>query len=144
MTDPEAEVLNRIKSLGGPVRAENLSDSEADVLRTLVIRGYVERDVVYLDHNIFKPVYVYTVTDAGRLALQAHEDMVKKEAQRKTDADRKEAAQDAKAAINRKKQFHHDFKVAAFTVILTLCLEHIGDIFEFVNHVLEYIRRFVS
>lgn len=85
MTDPEAEVLNRIKSLGGPVRAENLSDSEADALRTLVIRGYVERGVVYENQNIHNRVEVYAVTDLGHIALSDHEQALEKQRQQVAD-----------------------------------------------------------
>lgn len=46
-------------------------------------------------------------------------------------------ADEIKAEKNKKHGFHHDFLVAAFTVTLTLFLEHLHDIIEFV---LEFFR----
>ena len=74
--------------------------------------------------------------------LQELEQLAQKMADDNAKSDAKERAQQANARVNEKKLFRHDFKVAAFTVILTLGLEHIADIVNFFKRTLEAIRLF--
>lgn len=83
------------------------------------------------------------LTDKALDALDESEQIAKKKAER--DAKRREeaAANDAKAIKDKKQQYRHDFHVAAFSVALTLLLEHIGDIVHFVKVAAEKVLLFL-
>lgn len=69
----------------------------------------------------------------GEDLLAAEEQRRQQVADQKAEAAREKAANDAKAVLDKKKSRRHDFKVAAFTVILTLFLEHISEIVNFIK-----------
>lgn len=85
----------------------------------------------------------YMLDIEGEKRLSARQQQIdearQREADRKADADRREAAQRAQAIIDRKQKFRHDFHVAAFSVALTLLIEHLADILDLVKQALKVI-----
>ncbi|MBR2798932.1 MAG: hypothetical protein IKE17_14495 [Clostridia bacterium] len=84
----------------------------------------------------------YYVDAKGEDLLATHEQRRQQVADQKAEAAREKAANDAKAVLDKKKSHRHDFKVAAFTVILTLFLEHISEIVNFIKAVFKAIGLF--
>ena len=70
----------------------------------------------------------YTLGTKGEGVLASHEQLAQQMTEQKAEAAREKEANDAKAVLDKKKDYRHDFKVAAFTVILTLSIEHITEI----------------
>lgn len=68
MSETEAIILETLKS-EGHLEFHDLSEDEADALNALVLRGWVDRETRHRDNNVFYPYAVYSITDAGRLAL---------------------------------------------------------------------------
>ena len=60
-------------------------------------------------------------------------------AQYKADQDEQRRDDLAKADLKEKKIFHQQLKLSAFTVCLTLALEHIGDVIDFINLMIRLI-----
>jgi len=88
-----------------------------------------------IDHDAIQ----YRISLDGRQHLQELEQLAQKMTDDDAKADAKDRAQQIQARRNEKKLFRHDFKVAAFTVILTLGLEHIADIVNFIKRMFEAI-----
>lgn len=67
----------------------------------------------------------------GLKTLRSDLEQTRKElADLKADQDRQRNANAAQAIIDKKKQRRHEYLVAAFTVALTLLLEHFGDVIQ--------------
>lgn len=81
----------------------------------------------------------WIITVAGLDALSAYEKAINEMAHKDAREHEKQSREDAKSVKDKKEQFRHDFKVAAFSVALTLCAEHIGDIVNFIKTVFEKI-----
>lgn len=79
------------------------------------------------------------ISDKGNFLLSAEERRRNDAADQAARKAEEKAADDAKAVIDKKQSFRHDFHVAAFSVALTLCLEHINDIADLVKTVLKSI-----
>ena len=92
--------------------------------------GYAE-----IDHDAIQ----YKITMDGHEYLYSRKKLAQKVADDKADADTKSRANIAQIDLNQKKLFRHDFKVAAFTVILTLVFEHIGDIVNLIKRVADMV-----
>lgn len=104
------------------------------VLRALRERGYVERNSGIM----------YQITPKGRealhqaaLAAEHAEQLAKHAAEQQAQehaAKCADVASDRAHAIReKKKDYRHDFAVAAFSSAVTLFLEHIGDVIDFIK-----------
>lgn len=74
------------------------------------------------------------LTGDGVSVLSALEKAAQDIAKEKADQDDQKAADHAQREIGRKKQFRHDFKVVAFSVVLTIVLEHLPGLIQFLFH----------
>lgn len=84
----------------------------------------------------------YTLGTKGEDLLASHEQLAQQMADQKAQAAREKEANEAKAVLDKKKDYCHDFKVAAFTVILTLSIEHITEIINFIKDALKAVGLF--
>lgn len=86
---------------------------------------------------------MYVLDVEGEKLLAAHRQQIDQarqhEADRKAEADRKESSDRLKALIDKKKDYRHDFKVAAFTVFLTLIIEHHAYFLDLLKKALESV-----
>ena len=83
----------------------------------------------------------FRMTIAASDYLQALDQEAQERADQRAAAEREKRADKSQAVVDRKQKLRHDYKVAAFTVILTLFVEHIGDILNFVKVTLVPILR---
>lgn len=88
--------------------------------------------------------YQVKITSEGLNQLALHQERLqnKEEADAKREEERR--ADNAKAVKDKKKDYRHDFLVAAFGGAVTLLFEHRGDIIHFVNVLLDQIWIFLS
>ena len=112
--------------------------------RELIRRGYIKKESAVL----------YQITDKGLDALhladvndELEEKRVQQLAQQAADdrayAEEQERAHDAKVESNQRKQFAHDFKVAAFSIAGTLLVEHFDVVLDFICEVIEKVSAFL-
>lgn len=121
LSDEEIEILSLLDSQGALHFDTSVPDTMR-VLRLLQARGYV---AVFFDG-------ITDFTAEGKIALADSKQLRQQMADQRAKEAEAKAAKDAEVIINREKQFRHDFKVAAFTVILTLLLEHLPDIYKLI------------
>lgn len=143
MDQPSFEVLSMLRTSGGKLPMtwlQCLTEEQRYALNQL----RKDRLVIHTDGEMDGLGGMYNhqsiaITDAGTHAL-ASEDRRRKEL---ADQDAQKAAEkranNQKAVMDKKQSFRHDFHVAAFSVTLTLCLEHIDDIVDFVKTVFKGI-----
>ena len=92
----------------------------------------------------------YKITPAGLDALhqaalaaeQEHQriqQLSKQVADDRAYAERQKLTHDAKVAADQRKQYAHDFKVAAFSIAGALLVEHFGVVVDFISKVVEYV-----
>lgn len=81
----------------------------------------------------------WRITVKGRDYLSACEQQLDQQRQQKAELQAKERVQRAQALLDKKHEFRHDFKVAAFTVAATLFLEHLPDVLKLLHRVLEML-----
>lgn len=74
------------------------------------------------------------LTGEGVSMLSALEKTAQDIAKEKADQDEQKALDHAQREIDRNKQFRHDFKVVAFSVVLTIVLEHLPGLIQFLLH----------
>lgn len=112
--------------------------------RELIRRGYIRK----------KSSVLYQITDKGLDALhlsavndELEEKRVQQLAQQTADdrayAEEQDRAHDAKVESNQRKQFAHDFKVAAFSIAGTLFVEHFGVVLDFISKIIEKVSAFL-
>lgn len=81
-------------------------------------------------------VFSCSVDVAGMEMLAAHRSLLDDQHHQQAEANRKQRLNDIQRIRDRKRQYRHDFKVAAFTVAFTLLLEHFTDILNFIKNLL--------
>ena len=79
------------------------------------------------------------LTERGLSALSAHQDKIDREAQQHAQRDAERKADRANALFDKKQERRHDFAVAAFGGAVALFFEHLGDIKDFVQPLVEKI-----
>ena len=87
----------------------------------------------------YKAKEAIAISDKGNFLLSAEERRRKELADQDAQKAAEKRANDQKAVMDKKQSFRHDFHVAAFSVALTLFLEHIDDIVDFVKTVFKGI-----
>lgn len=81
----------------------------------------------------------WRITTKGLDYLASFDQQLDQQRQQKAELQAKEQAQRAQALLDKKHEFRHDFKVAAFTVAATLFLEHLPDVCKLLHRVLEML-----
>ena len=143
MDQPSFEVLSMLRTSGGKLPMawlQCLTEEQRYALNQL----RTDRLVIHTDGEMDGLGGMYNhqsiaITDAGKYSLASEECRRNDAADQAARKAEEKAADDAKAVIDKKQSFRHDFHVAAFSVALTLCLEHINDIVDLVKTVLKSI-----
>lgn len=134
MADPDFQspaarsLLRRVRDAeeSAPLRFPNLSRKDQALAKSF-IRSAVPLLRLEDGLSLF-------LTGEGVSMLSASEKAAQDIAKEKADQDDQKAADHAQREIDRKKQFRHDFKVAAFSVILALVLEHLPGLIQRLLH----------
>lgn len=143
MDQASFEVLSMLRTSGGKLPMawlQCLTEEQRFVLNQLL----KDRLVIHTDGEMdgFGGMYNHqsiAITDAGTHALASEDRRRKEMADQEAQKAAEKRANDQKAVMDKKQSFRHDFHVAAFSVALTLCLEHINDIVDLVKTVLKSI-----
>lgn len=150
MTANTARILVRIRRApGGVIKADDLcafiGERDEETVEYLRDAGLIEvvdykpgSDGLTILMNSFR------LTVRGAEMLEAHQEAVEKERRAEADKNREKEADDVKAIIKEKKSFRNNLKVAAFTVVLTLLLEHCMEVFQFLKTVFKAVMAFFS
>lgn len=137
MSDAEYEFLRSVRDADGLTYVDSVPDDQREIAKVAIVHEYLSVINDLRSRNVMQWRKVYDLTDAGRAALLDFEQERQRRADEKAEAEAKQAAKDAKAILDKKQADRHDFKVAAFTVVLTLALEHCRDIVNLVKHALK-------
>lgn len=124
MTNQEYQVLSILASSGLSV-----PDPDPETLKALTAlraKGLVSCDITG----------DWYINDSGIAALAAHRELLENTAKQKAENDRKQEEARSYAAANNRKQFHHDYLVAAFQVFLSFAL---GLVAEHYLHIISLI-----
>ena len=150
MTASTARILARIRRApGGVIKTDDLcafiGERDEEMVEYLRDEGLIEV-VDYKPGSDGLTILMdsFRLTVRGTEMLEAHQEAVEKECRDKADQHRKQLADDAKAEIQQHKSFRNDLKVAAFTVALTLLIEHGAEVFQFLKGALEAVRAFFA
>lgn len=81
----------------------------------------------------------WKITALGEDALKEIEDAAQKMSEDNAKHDEEKRSEQLQALKDKKQSFNHDFVVAAFSVLLTLAVEHIQEILDFVNEILCFL-----
>lgn len=79
----------------------------------------------------------YRINEAGRERLRLEDQRIQELSDQAAQKEEEARANDAKMKIDRKKQFRHDFAVAAFSIALTLLVEHFENVVDFALLIVE-------
>lgn len=134
---------------------DNLSPRDLDLLRAIAAdpvsfrpademsrrRVVSLRQGGYIRSRWDKPGYV--LMPKGADVLSAIDDRAKQQAEDNARAAEKEQSDRLQLASDRKKDYRHDFVVAAFSVALTLCVEHADDLFHFCEQAARWLLSLV-
>lgn len=135
----EAALLERVARSrdGYRVRYDHLPDSEK-----LVARELRRRELIFVNSLLDEDFY--RLTPAGESALASFNEACDKarhdQAQKRAEDAAKRESDRAQVLADKKRDYRHDFKVAAFTVVLTLLVEHFGKIIDFVKFLIGKAR----
>lgn len=138
MSPSEADLLESVVA-SGHIRASVALEKYPAEVRVLLALEYIAETTIAQGRNINDWFTAFVATAAGIRALHDFKEQAQQMAQQQADEDRKIAAKQVQAVIDKKKEFRHDFKVAAFTVVLTLGLEHIADFVNLLQRALKAI-----
>lgn len=136
MIQIEIDLLRRLYN-GETITLSDLNEDSRAAMRALARRRLVLHDWITSDPGRF------VITSLGRRELLAAEDAAKQAADQKAEAraqqEERDRANAFNAAKNKRKQFRHDFMVAAFSVALTLLIEHVDDVVAFFQKIFAVI-----
>lgn len=88
--------------------------------------------------------YQVKITSLGVDQLALHQERLHDKIEEDSKREEERRADDAKAVENKKKDYRHDFCVAAFGGAVTLFIEHLGDVIHFVDVLLDEIWIFLA
>lgn len=80
----------------------------------------------------------WKITELGKDALKEFEDAAQKMTDDNAKHDEEKRSEQLQALKDKKQSFRHDFVVAAFSVLLTLSIEHHQEILNFVNKIFRF------
>lgn len=121
MNDTELMLLKSGRNLHPCiVEVDGMTDQQIRAIQFLSEEGLVES---------FGPYGGYRITEAGIRALRAEEERLKEKAEKKADEETSKREERAYLDQQTKKQFRHDWRVAAFEVFGGFVLGAIADHF---------------
>lgn len=133
MSDIEIGILSTGRNLHPcVVEVDGMTDQQIRAIQLLSAEGLVES---------FGPYGGYRITDAGIRALRAEEEMREQRSKQKEDEETSKREERAHLDQQTKKQFRHDWRVAAFEVFGGFVLGAIADHF---FDIVSYCSSFLS
>ncbi|MBQ8615970.1 MAG: hypothetical protein IJ418_00525 [Clostridia bacterium] len=126
MTDAQYRLLQRFAD-GERIFPQHLDDLDRSALRFLHESRYVT-----IPASAVLADWYYVITPRGREALSAENERRKASTDQQANQYAQQRAAYLQAIVDKKEQRRHDFKVAAFSVALTLLLEHVGGLVHFI------------